>query len=75
MCATNLVASVPRLKPEAGREPMDEHSKAGRKATCLACTKLAVALRTGYNKDKKQSVLEAIFNGQFDQTRPSLAQY
>lgn len=52
---------------------MDKHSKADGKEL-LACTKLAVALSIGYRKDKEQNVLGTIFNGQFDQIRPSLAQ-
>lgn len=58
---------------ETGRWTLDKQSKADGKLL-LACTKLAVALSTGYRKDKEQNVLGAIFNGHFHQIRPSLAQ-
>lgn len=66
MRANNTVESVLGLKPDAGREPMEDDSKGEGKATSLACTKLAVTLRTVYNKGKEQSVLEAIFNRQLN---------
>lgn len=73
MCATNSLASVSRLEPEAGREcPWMSIQREEEKAPAWLAQ--SWQLLSGLGTIKAKSALKAIFNRQFDQIRPCLAQ-